>query len=208
MNAAPLLTLVSRVLARHRLDAVMIGNAAAALQGSPVTTMDIDFMFRKTPTNLRKLKAVAKELGAMVLRPYHPASQLFRVVRDQDGLQLDFMAKVDGVRSYEALRARAISVPFGSHVLWVAPLRTSFEARSGRDAHRISPCCPCCGGRLMSKKPVTTMRVESRGTPKPSALARESERVLVQQIRRLLALPPEQRTHFLRVRLPGGGSAL
>ena len=41
-----------------------------------------------------------------------------------------------------------------------------------------------------------------------TALARESERALVQQIRRLLALPPEQRTHFLRVRLPNGGSAL
>ena len=41
-----------------------------------------------------------------------------------------------------------------------------------------------------------------------SALARESERALVQQIRRLLALPPERRTQFLRVRLPNGGSAL
>jgi hypothetical protein len=30
----------------------------------------------------------------------------------------------------------------------------------------------------------------------------------VEQIRRLLALPMERRTHFLRVRLPGGGSAL
>ena len=45
-------------------------------------------------------------------------------------------------------------------------------------------------------------------SPSRSALARESERALVEQIRRLLALPPEQRTHFLRVRLPNGGSAL
>ena len=42
----------------------------------------------------------------------------------------------------------------------------------------------------------------------PSALRRESDRALREQIRRLLALPMEQRTHFLRVRLPGGGSAL
>ncbi|MFI5310372.1 MAG: hypothetical protein ACHQQ3_04000 [Gemmatimonadales bacterium] len=40
------------------------------------------------------------------------------------------------------------------------------------------------------------------------ALRRESERALVDQIRRLLALPPSTRTHFLRKRLPGGGSAL
>jgi hypothetical protein len=39
-------------------------------------------------------------------------------------------------------------------------------------------------------------------------LRRESERALVDQIRRLLALPRSKRTHFLRKRLPGGGSAL
>jgi hypothetical protein len=36
----------------------------------------------------------------------------------------------------------------------------------------------------------------------------ESERDLVLQIRRLLALPMDRRTHFLRKRLPNGGSAL
>ena len=41
-----------------------------------------------------------------------------------------------------------------------------------------------------------------------AALRKESEAALVAQIRRLLALPMEERTHFLRVRLPGGGSAL
>jgi len=41
-----------------------------------------------------------------------------------------------------------------------------------------------------------------------TALRRESDRALVQQIRRLLALPPSKRTNFLRKRLPGGGSTL
>lgn len=45
--------------------------------------------------------------------------------------------------------------------------------------------------------------------PRPkSALRRESDRALVEQIRRLLALPPNQRVHFLRKRLPGGGSVI
>ena len=35
---------------------VMVGNAAAAIQGAPVTTVDIDFLFRKTPVNVKKLK--------------------------------------------------------------------------------------------------------------------------------------------------------
>jgi hypothetical protein len=40
------------------------------------------------------------------------------------------------------------------------------------------------------------------------ALATESEAALDDLIRRLLALPVSRRTHFLRARLPGGGSGL
>lgn len=68
MNAEPLLKLVAGLLAKHRLEAVLIGNAAAALQGSPLTTLDLDFMFRKTPPNLGKLKRLADDLDAVVLR--------------------------------------------------------------------------------------------------------------------------------------------
>ena len=38
----------SRALAEARLEAVLIGNAAAALRGAPVTTLDFDFCFRAT----------------------------------------------------------------------------------------------------------------------------------------------------------------
>ncbi|MGO9203251.1 MAG: hypothetical protein ACLQM8_22245 [Limisphaerales bacterium] len=41
-----------------------------------------------------------------------------------------------------------------------------------------------------------------------SALRKESERALVELIRRRLALPVEKRMNFLRARLPGGGSHL
>jgi hypothetical protein len=40
------------------------------------------------------------------------------------------------------------------------------------------------------------------------ALKKESDRGLVEMVRRQLALPIEKRMNFLRVRLPGGGSAL
>jgi hypothetical protein len=56
MDASPLLARVVAALVQQRLDVVLIGNAAAAMHSAPVTTLDFDFMFRDTPTNLRKLK--------------------------------------------------------------------------------------------------------------------------------------------------------
>jgi len=52
MNAAPLLNSVVAALAEVRLEAILIGNAAAAIHGAPVTTLDFDFMFRATTTNI------------------------------------------------------------------------------------------------------------------------------------------------------------
>ena len=44
MNAAPLLNSVVAALVEARLEAILIGNAAAAIQGAPVTTVDFDFL--------------------------------------------------------------------------------------------------------------------------------------------------------------------
>jgi len=41
-----------------------------------------------------------------------------------------------------------------------------------------------------------------------AALRKESDRALVDLIRRRLALPVQKRMNFLRVRIPGGGSHL
>jgi predicted nucleotidyltransferase len=122
MDARPLLTEVARALQKVGLEAVLIGNAAAALQGAPVTTVDFDFLFRRTPRNLARMKRFAAALGATVLRPYYPASDLFRVVRDEDGLQVDLMATVHGLRSFEDVRARAATITIDDVPVLVASL--------------------------------------------------------------------------------------
>jgi hypothetical protein len=122
MDAAPLLARVAGLLERHALQAVLIGNAAAALQGAPVTTVDLDFLFRKTPSNIRKLKAITADLGAVLLRPYYPASDLFRISHEDQLLQIDFLGTIHGIRSFEGLRKRAQTVRFGRVKLLVATL--------------------------------------------------------------------------------------
>lgn len=134
MDAKPLLVEVARGLQQVHLEAVLIGNAAAALQGAPVTTIDFDFLFRRTTRNLAKLKVLARALRASILRPYYPASDLYRVVREDDGLQVDFMGTVHGVRSFEGARDRATIVEIDGVPILVASLTDII--RSKRAANR------------------------------------------------------------------------
>lgn len=122
MNATPLLIRLHEALAAERLEVVLIGNAAAAIHGAPVTTLDVDFMFRETSGNMRKLKRAAAALGATILRPYYPVSRLYRMTHDPSGLQADFMPIIHGVRSFEGLKARAVTREIGGVAVLVASL--------------------------------------------------------------------------------------
>jgi predicted nucleotidyltransferase len=129
LNAEPALAQIARALEECGLEVVLIGNAAAALQGAPVTTLDFDFMFRKTATNLKKLKELARKLGGLILKPYYPLSGLYRLMIDESGLQLDFMTSVHGIKSFASLRSRASQVSFGGHYLWVADLKDIIRSK-------------------------------------------------------------------------------
>jgi hypothetical protein len=181
VDAAPLLERIARALNEAKLDAILIGNAGAALHGAPVTTLDFDFFFRDTASNRKKLVVFARELGAIVLRPYYPASSLFRVTDDDLTLQTDFMGTIHGLRSYEGVKKRAAVVI----------------------DRKTAPCSPCSRQRSMRSG-----RKPNRRRTKLDALRRENDREMAELIQRLLAKPMHERTHFLRRRLPGGSSAL
>jgi hypothetical protein len=185
MQGRPYLALIAGLLEKHRLEAILIGNAAAALQGSPVTTVDIDFLFRKTPGNVRKLKAIAAELGAVLLRPVYPVSGLYRVMRDEDTLQVDFMSAIHGITSFESLRSRSVKFPVDGHSLLVANI--SDIIRSKRAAGR-----PQDLGSIFWKRAVPKKKQPTRAQ-QLEALKKETERDLIEQIRRQLARPPEDR---------------
>jgi hypothetical protein len=152
MNAMPWLTLAARALGRRRLEAVLVGNAAAALQGSPVTTLDFDFMFRRTPGNLTKLRRIADDLDAVILTPYYPASDLFRLVRQRDGVQLDFMTRLDGIRSFESLRSGATRMRFGRSVLLVAALEDVIRSKAAANRPQDRAVLPVLRRTLRERK--------------------------------------------------------
>ena len=122
MYAVPYLATLMHAIRQERLEVVLIGNAAAAMHGAPVTTLDFDFMFRQTPVNMAKMKRVAVSLDAMILRPFYPVSKLYRMVNDSTGLQANFMPVIHGVRSFASLKSRAEEREAGGVSLMIASL--------------------------------------------------------------------------------------
>ena len=117
---------------------MLYGRPTRTLHTGPITTVDFDFVFRKTPNNLRKLKAVARSMEATLLKPYYPASGLVRLMRDQDLLQVDFLGRIDGIRSLEGLRRRASRVDLDGYELLVASLADIIQSKraAGRPRDR------------------------------------------------------------------------
>lgn len=158
MDASPLLLRVIKALASQKLEAVLIGNAAAAIHGAPVTTIDFDFMFRDTPGNLRKLKAVAASLDAVILRPFYPVSKLYRMVDDDSGLQADFMPAIHGVRSFEGLRSRASEHTIGKMKLKVASLADIIASKKASGRERDLAVLPVLEKTLEATRPSPRQR--------------------------------------------------
>ena len=51
-------------LIEHKVDVVLVGSYALAVHGVVRATGDIDFLYRCTPTNVRRLCAALREFGA------------------------------------------------------------------------------------------------------------------------------------------------
>lgn len=52
------------LLVRHEVEFIVIGGVAAALEGSPLTTFDLDVLFDPTPDNIQRLLLALREINA------------------------------------------------------------------------------------------------------------------------------------------------
>jgi len=129
VNAYSLILSIATAIRDEKLEVILVGNAAAALRGAPVTTDDFDFMFRPTPRNLDKMARVAQALGATVSQPEYPISRFYRISNLEVGLLIDMMGRLDGVKSFESLRSRAEEIFFGDVSLKVADLRDVIKSK-------------------------------------------------------------------------------
>ncbi|MEQ8211083.1 MAG: hypothetical protein RH917_14750 [Lacipirellulaceae bacterium] len=116
-------------MADSKLEAIVIGNSAAALQGVPITTQDIDLFVRDTKVNQEKIKSLVVALGPGVVasRPFEPSSKMIRI----EGLafDIDIVFELSSRVKFESLRSRASEIPIGSGKLKVADLSDVVAAK-------------------------------------------------------------------------------
>ena len=205
MDAKDTLIKVAEAFHFANLDAVMIGNAATALQGVPVTTMDIDFCI---PSHSKsKLETVAKKLDAELefVDPY------FRTTLKESEIEVKFFYEIRGtskVISYDELFRNSDQVNFdGIYDFSIASLTDLFKNKKATGRQIDLAYLP-----IMEKTLKEKMRYKDMGKPVKKNILNEDIKTPADlektMIKKWLALPMKKRTHFLRVRLPNGGSCL
>lgn len=123
MDAKPYLDRIAERFAAANLDAVMIGNAAAAINGAPVTTLDVDFMVEQTAENYRKLAALAQQMNCQFVElKLVDDNYMYRLFHRTEPLVVDFLFAPAGLGDFAAVRRNSTEVLFGGHPLRIAAL--------------------------------------------------------------------------------------
>jgi hypothetical protein len=134
MDAAPRLVEIADAFAAVQLEAVLIGNAGAALHGAPVTTLDFDYLYRASSASEAKLRRAARLLGGQLMQPFPGASSVYRILRADAQLQIDLASQIHGIKSFNELRSRAVPVEISGRTILVASLVDIIKSK--REANR------------------------------------------------------------------------
>lgn len=135
MDAAPYLVEIADALADAKLEAILIGNAGAALHGAPVTTVDFDFFYRGSQAGVEaKIRRVAILLHASLSQPFPGLSTVYRISRQRPEMQVDLTANIHGAKSFISLRSRCTQVEIGERTLLVGSLADIIKSK--KEANR------------------------------------------------------------------------
>jgi predicted nucleotidyltransferase len=120
---------IMRAVNAVKLDVVVIGNAAAALQGVPVTTQDVDLFVRDTPRNEEKIKQLLTVLGDGVSasRPFEPVSRMMRI--EGMPVDIDLVFELSSHAKFESVKARSQVVRIEGVLLRISDLSDIIAAK-------------------------------------------------------------------------------
>jgi len=145
--------LLFEVLARHKVEYVLIGGLAANLHGSPLLTNDADITPRRTKQNLRRLAAALTELDARVRTRAEPDGLAF--ARDTEFLErmkmmnmqtragdFDISFEPGGLAGYDELIANAVHFEVFGVRVHVASLRDIIRGKEAANRAKDQAALP------------------------------------------------------------------
>ena len=106
-----------KILISHKVEFLVIGLSAAALQGAPVVTQDIDLWFKEL--NSSNFKAALKEAGVFYVPPINLNPPMFA---GESTELIDIVISVTGLDSFEVEYQNAIEITLPSCTIKVLPL--------------------------------------------------------------------------------------
>lgn len=123
------LVTVVKAFSQVNLEAILVGNAAAAVQGIPQTLQVLEFFLRDTEKNREKLKQALKNFGPNVraYQPFEPSSNMMRI----EGLpaDVDLIFQLSSRVRFELLKSRSLRIQFDDVQVQVSQLRDIIDAK-------------------------------------------------------------------------------
>jgi len=125
-------------LAAAGIEHIVVGGAAAVLHGAPITTLDLDVVYRRTAENIDRLQALLVDLDALARDPAGRELRPNRSHFEAGGVLLlttklgpfDPMAKLADGREFEDLVAHSVVVQDEGLRLRILDLPTLIEVKA------------------------------------------------------------------------------
>ena len=143
------LSVLLKGLKEAGIEFILVGGMAAVAQGAPVSTFDLDIVYRQTDKNTKKLLRFLKSIDAYQRRPDE------KVIKpDQRDLKgkghlllttrfgpLDVLSVIEKGRGFEELLPHTVAIEFRGHKVYVLSLDTIVELKRGskdpKDQYRL-----------------------------------------------------------------------
>jgi hypothetical protein len=139
-----------RLLAAHGVDHVVVGAAAAVLDGAPMTTFDLDVVFDPSDGNRARLLAALADLEAVYWDPAgrhllptddRLQSQQLHLLETRFG-RLDLMREIGSGQGWAAVRARSHLVELLGIAVRVLDLDALIESKEAADRPKDRAALP------------------------------------------------------------------
>ena len=129
-----------RALRHAELEAIVVGNTAAVLQGAPVTTQDVDLLVRDSKLTVAKIADLANRLGAFRTRP-SDLVDITTLIGASAPVDI-IVGHIAGDMRFESVESRARLIPVAGEQALVADLADVIRSKEAANREKDRAVLP------------------------------------------------------------------